>query len=146
MTMAQCCQCCQCCLTSMPMQANANAANPDTNAAADAAALVMQDLVHNTTLLRTSTETVSGGLENSSYWFPVGDRFTVSTYSLISGSYIGLGGRACTFCLFTFCCHPVCVANMVCDAGTLSLWSLECHWHRTPNSSCYFLWQIWSAC
>jgi len=58
-----------------------NAANPDTNAVTDAAALVMQDLVHNTTLLRTSTETVSGGLENSSYWFPVGDRFTVSTYT-----------------------------------------------------------------
>ena len=72
-----------------------------------------------------------------------GDRFTVSTYSLISGSYIGLGGRTCTFCLFTFCCHPVCVANMVCDAGTLSLWSLECHWHTMPNSryssSCCFL-------
>ena len=26
------------------------------------------------------------------------------------------------------------VCNVICDAGTLSLWSLESHWHTMPNS------------
>ena len=43
------------------------------------------------------------------------------------------------------------VCDVVCDAGTSSLWSLESHWHTTPSSwysSCFLLfklWQIWSA-
>jgi len=38
---------------------------------------------------------------------------------------------------------PSSVCNVICDAGTLSQWSLESHWHTMPNSkysnSCCFL-------
>jgi len=71
------------------------------------------------------------------------DRFTVSTYSLISDSYIGLGGRACTFCLFILCCHPVCVMWFVmlelCHSGAWNPIGIQCLIPSIliPVASCY---------